>query len=350
MNFGAINKQTNEYILPSIANKEDIYLCPDCNKGLVLCKGIIRKTYFRHKIDKKEPCKYYTSPSESQIHKDAKYRLKNIIENKSIEIHRYCSKCSENTEYSIPIMDETSKIIIEYNFRYNNSNKIADVVYLDNNEIVCIFEICYKHKTKSGNRPEPWFELNADDIVNISETKTKDIKLKCIRDLKCENCIYMEELKTTNLEKYIRIKLGQDFENPKYINWEENSKISKDEYDKLNKNDKKYYRYYHKRFNFDASDAETRENNRNICNIFNNDLHNNKLVIYSAEGTITGYIVSYNNYKRHNYWKHSYPGVNEYCLDLPYKYCKEMSGNGTVNIIKHFIQKSRKFIPSNNCK
>jgi len=29
--LGALNKLTNEYVLPSIANKQDEHICPDCS-------------------------------------------------------------------------------------------------------------------------------------------------------------------------------------------------------------------------------------------------------------------------------------------------------------------------------
>ena len=32
--LGAINKITGEYIYPKIANKNDKYICPDCDKDL----------------------------------------------------------------------------------------------------------------------------------------------------------------------------------------------------------------------------------------------------------------------------------------------------------------------------
>jgi len=74
--LGAINKNTREYIFYKMANKKDEYICPDCNKEIILCKGEIRVPYFRHKIDTINPCNYYDKPNESQIHKDAKMLIK----------------------------------------------------------------------------------------------------------------------------------------------------------------------------------------------------------------------------------------------------------------------------------
>ena len=39
LSLGAINKFTGEYIYPKIANKNDEYICPGCNKDLIICQG-----------------------------------------------------------------------------------------------------------------------------------------------------------------------------------------------------------------------------------------------------------------------------------------------------------------------
>ena len=44
--LGALNKLTNEYVLPSIANKQDEHICPDCSKDLILKKGTKRVHHF----------------------------------------------------------------------------------------------------------------------------------------------------------------------------------------------------------------------------------------------------------------------------------------------------------------
>ena len=73
LSLGAINKITGEYVYPKIANKKDEYVCPECNKELILCQGEVRVPYFRHKVDV-NPC----HPTESQIHKNAKMLLKTM--------------------------------------------------------------------------------------------------------------------------------------------------------------------------------------------------------------------------------------------------------------------------------
>ena len=113
--LGAINKKTGEYVYPKIANKTDEYICYECNKDLILCQGDIRVHHFRHKVDSVNPCNHYSKPTESQIHKDAKYLMKTILERKvQISFIRNCSCCRKNDMYEVYEMTETSAIQLEY--------------------------------------------------------------------------------------------------------------------------------------------------------------------------------------------------------------------------------------------
>ena len=199
LSLGAINKQTGEYVYPKIANKKDEYVCPDCNKELILCQGEIVRPYFRHKVDSVNPCHCYSNPTETQIHKDGKMVMKSLLESKiPMSFVRNCCLCKKNEEYEIPEMTESSKIELEYRFEYNGT-KIADVVYIDNDDMLCIFEICNTHKTCSENRPEPWVEIDAETLIKLANDSPSQIKIPCIRCEKCDNCI--EEEKQLNEEK-----------------------------------------------------------------------------------------------------------------------------------------------------
>ena len=191
--LGAINKQTNEYVCPKMANKKDEYSCPDCRKDLILCHGEIRVPYFRHKVDTINPCHYYNKPSESQIHKDAKMLMKMLLDKKTpISFIRNCANCKKKEEFEIPEISETSNIQNEYRFDYNGL-KIADVAYIDDGEIVCLFEMCNTHKTTSDNRPEPWFEIDALTLIGIvNDNNFNALKIPCIRCEKCEECVESE--------------------------------------------------------------------------------------------------------------------------------------------------------------
>ena len=214
--MGAINKTTNKYEYPKIANKINKYKCPFCEKDVIFRNGKIKQPHFAH-YKSENPCSYYEKPNETQIHKDAKLLMKTLLDNKRcINIYRKCYYCNseesdsddsfiiydnEEIEYFLNIkIDEynDTQANIEYKFNYNNSKKSADVALLKNNELKYIFEICYKNKTKEENRPEPWFEIKAETLINETNTgenvnEEGEFEIECIRDYKCVCCKNKEE-------------------------------------------------------------------------------------------------------------------------------------------------------------
>lgn len=219
--LGALCKQTRNYIYPSVASKEKEYVCPECNRDLILVKGNQRIHHFRHKVNTINPCMHYDNPGESQIHKDAKCLLKTLIENNiQINIQRKCKCCADIETYEIPDFTvDTSKIILEYRFEYNDGFKIADVAYLDNDEIVCIFEICHTHATCANDRPEPWFEIDATTLLlEANKQNTNKIDIWCIRAEKCDKCVKYELEYVANNTKNAINKLAQWLKERKPIN------------------------------------------------------------------------------------------------------------------------------------
>jgi len=207
--MGAINKFTNDYEYPQMASKgKNKYKCPSCDKYVIFKKGLIKKPHFAHyKSD--NPCLYYDKPNESQIHKDAKMLMKSLLDNKkNISITRECKYCHQrNLGYNECIhydiyeeYNENTKGFIEYKFIHNNSKKSADVALIENDKIKYIFEICYKNKTMEENRPEPWIEINAEDLINkINSGEIIDeegnITIECVRNYKCDFCVDYENIK-----------------------------------------------------------------------------------------------------------------------------------------------------------
>jgi hypothetical protein len=201
--MGAINKITNAYEYPKIANKINKYKCPSCEQDVIFKKGQINKPHFAHyKSD--NPCYYYDKPNESQVHKDAKLLMKTLLDNKKyISINGNCNHCADrhygnNFGWEFDIFEEdyneNTKAVTEHKFYYNNSNRSADVALIEGDAIKYIFEICYKNKTKEENRPEPWFEIDAEDLINKVNTgeaidKDGNITIECIRRFKCDECV-----------------------------------------------------------------------------------------------------------------------------------------------------------------
>jgi len=203
--LGALIKGTNEYVYPKIAKKTDKFECPDCHNDLIVRQGKIRIHHFAHKVDSE--CKYYSHPSESQIHRDAKMLLKTLFDRKTyVYINRHC--CGR---FPVPVMTDTSKIVLEHRFDYNGP-KVADVAYLDGDRLAYIFEICHTHKTHSDRRPEPWFEIDAKVLLKNSNDYNIVAIMQCIRNDTCGDC-----LKKIEIERLRRESLDMSVKPLRYI-------------------------------------------------------------------------------------------------------------------------------------
>ena len=186
----AIDKDNGSYVHPKFSNKKRKYICPECDKDLVVVKGNIRIHHYRHKPDALEPCHYYDNPGESQIHKDAKLLLKQILnEQNNVQFYRQCSDCNATLCIDLPVITNTSMIQVEHRFEFNEMLKIADVAHVQNGDVQCIYEICNTHKTSCDDRPEPWVEIEAVSFLNSITHEDGKYNIKCIRNHTCDSCI-----------------------------------------------------------------------------------------------------------------------------------------------------------------
>lgn len=197
--MGAINKTSNNYEYPKIADKKNIYECPTCKNNVIFRKGPIMPPHFAH-YKSNNPCYYYNKPTETQIHKDAKMLMKTLLdERKQIHIDRICYKCENVKQIIIHDYYLSGKIyqsVIEYSFLHYNVRRHADIALLEDGELKFIFEICNKSKTKEENRPEPWVELDAEQLIyNINMCDNNNLLIiPCIRKTICTDCINSEQL------------------------------------------------------------------------------------------------------------------------------------------------------------
>lgn len=184
-------------------------ICIECKNPIMGCDGpTITKTYFKHKVDNNNKCKYFQN-IESAKHAEAKYRLKTILEEKKFsDIHKECISCT-NLISCIDIFDNIKEYQVEneYSFPYKKTNKKADVAVIHKDGFIC-FEIYYTHKTKEKDRPEPWFEIDAFKFLESIENKKyeTDKILYCIRKNEdCEICLtkYKEQQKYRTYFKLI---------------------------------------------------------------------------------------------------------------------------------------------------
>ena len=214
--LGALNTKTNQYTLPNKAEKGNVYNCIDCKQKVLFRKGEIRVAHFAH-YSPTNTCSYYEHPNESQLHKDAKYKLADWLKNKmKITIDFNCPECSSspsqdevNIEYK-----ENDEVIIEY--RDPNGKYVADIVLINNNKVRYIFEIKHTHATLTQTRPEPWFEISTEHLFATEKEQIYDNKqdysnynelsvtICCERKSKnryCNNCKAKTELWVENLPK-----------------------------------------------------------------------------------------------------------------------------------------------------
>lgn len=151
----------------------------------------------------------------------------------------------------------------------------------------------------------------------------------------------IENLKTHDLDKYIRLKLGQRIfptpsEKPCLLN---NTRC--------NCKNCKYNEWYytwkkegHLRLDFDA--REFTKSNLKIVELFDEYFAEIKVVIHSRKGSMEAYFIHLEDYHMHDYWKQSYQNMK-----LPYVAHMDVTGLGTVEIIKIMIEQIKKI--KNGC-
>lgn len=343
--MGAINKTTNNYEYPKIANKVNKYKCPFCDKDIIFRNGKIKQPHFAH-YKSENPCSYYEKPNETQIHKDAKLLMKTLLDNKRpINIYRRCYYCygekcdsddsfinyfDDEIEYFLNLKTDNyndNKSYIEYKFNYNNSQKSADVALVENKKLSYIFEICYKHKTKEENRPEPWFEIKAETLINETNLSKNineegEFEIECIRDYKCESC--------KNKEEYERKRHFELLEKLKIRETEQ--QLEKNELLFMSKED---YRTIELQIKLELKKEEERlkkENEYKEREKLRKIIEEERELKHKKEEEERKEKIK----KEEEYWKHS-PYNNERCSICNINYCKCSTSNfikDEYNIIK----------------
>lgn len=191
---------------PFVALRRTPYTCPDCQRAVHVKKGERRSAHFAHNPDTTNPCTYYNrNPSLDQRHRNAQLKLKQFLEQgKEIDIARACPcGCRWISHFGLyNFKDRIAKC--EYRFRFNDSDKRADVAVLDRDgNIVCIFEVVHTHYTGELDRPEPWHEIRADEI-NAIPSSAETIALMCIRQKIRPECLERHAIERRAAEEHRR--------------------------------------------------------------------------------------------------------------------------------------------------
>jgi hypothetical protein len=200
---GAIDCETDDYVMPDRAQKGRTYKCADCQQRVIIRKGDVRIHHFAH-FNPDTKCRFYINSGESENHKHAKLLLTEWLKaRKPINFtwgcsnqtkHGTCETYDDNTHHNIQYKDG-DEVVIEY--RDPDKKYIADVAVLNSGKVRYIIEIKHSHQTLTNVRPEPWFEVDANDISKDLHDGENTICLDNCRlnDTRyCSNCsVKMED-------------------------------------------------------------------------------------------------------------------------------------------------------------
>jgi hypothetical protein len=215
---GAIEADTNKFILPQFGLKGIHYKCFDktCKMPVIKVGSYVKKDgtkifdYFRHnKLTDEEECKCKrysrnTRLNDFEIHKEGVMNLNYLLENNKIDkrLIRYCSCClkSKLINKEVEILQDNERLETEYLFKHNGRNLRADIARLRDGKIYQIYEIKYSHATREEDRPNDieWYEIDAQDInkqlEQMENFDDREIILSCQRiNNLCPNCIKNKE-------------------------------------------------------------------------------------------------------------------------------------------------------------
>jgi hypothetical protein len=206
---GAIDTETQAYVVPRNASRGRNYVCVDCSQRVVFRCGDVRLPHFAH-FTPSIKCTYYnTTAPESDQHKHAKQLLKTwLIARKPITFgwackaqtkFGSCNTMSSDTEHSIEYKDG-DEVVLEY--RDPARKYIADVAVVNSGQVRYIIEVVHSHRTITMCRPEPWFEVRANDIdeglhYGDDEIILDDCRINSSRF--CSNCRVKQERWVTSI-------------------------------------------------------------------------------------------------------------------------------------------------------
>jgi hypothetical protein len=200
---GAIDTETQAYVLPQHATKGRTYVCADCSQRVIFRKGEVRTPHFAHFVPTTK-CTYYNATAgESDSHKHAKLLLKKwILDHRAICFVWDCQQqgsfgsCGTGVERNLDHKDG-DEVLLEY--RSPSGGYVADLAVMNAGSLRYIIEIAHSHRTTTTCRPEPWFEVKAsdidegshygDDIVYLDDCRITNPRFCSNCSVKCERWV-----------------------------------------------------------------------------------------------------------------------------------------------------------------
>lgn len=198
MRFAKIAGEQTYYDATKIADinavsfNKSALVCPICDKHVTYRSSYTREdkihvdACFIHFSSAENECTYSSGKDNESInHKIAKEMLKIILQNENINIVINLNCRCDQKKYSID--KKYNQVNLEHDITHDGNKYRCDVACIDiDSNINYVFEIYHTSKTKYGSRPERWFELNADEVIN-SFSNANIITLTCRRPV-CKNC------------------------------------------------------------------------------------------------------------------------------------------------------------------
>lgn len=167
----------NRLVFPRDAKKGSSYTCPQCKENLIVRAGMKNRKHFA--FHKNSQC-LYTAGGESAMHLAAKLLLVELLQNgEIIHFQRHCISCDTSVQNTLQL-EANETIHPEYTLTYEGRIIRPDIVILNGKNRSKIIEIFHTHRQQ--NRPEPWFEFQAQDIFT-----QRDNLVDC-REIKCNVC------------------------------------------------------------------------------------------------------------------------------------------------------------------
>lgn len=220
--LAAIDPATGSFVYPIYARRHYPYLCPACDGKVHLRAGKKLRAHFAH-YRSKSSCRLYDHRSESEEHKYAKKLLKAYLESRQgpIVIWHSCSRDLDSCPSCCGDTDSQSKEILKLKsdeqvvLEYTDPNRKwrADLAVLDGHgNLRFIVEVRMAHSTTT-KRPEPWYEVDAKDVIKQGfrfKKEGKNINLSELRQNHSRICDACERVKERWAMNIPKIKLTRE--------------------------------------------------------------------------------------------------------------------------------------------
>ena len=215
--FCAIDKLTGLLTRPLVneAFSGRKYKCLDktCGGDVIFCaeNSVSVRPYFRH-VSSGGSCQRYSKPTPETIHDEAARVMKSLLETSSIKFFEtkcmlYGNSCGIVWEEAMCKATIRDDFILNDRYDPSNCRLEADLSWYRDGKLFKIFEIKHTHATEEGHRPEPWFEVIAEDVLTSKKNELgyyvfENVRNTGLKDA-CKHCLerHARECEEAKLQK-----------------------------------------------------------------------------------------------------------------------------------------------------